>query len=260
LTDENDEAFEEIADLTLKEYKKYKDKGSEEYKEYRRALVIGLQEAYPGKSMVEISDIIKTSGCRILTSSPDPNGKEGYKWDVTYCGAPIRFETARQRRMKEIAEWPKDCAKAKKEEDLIEHYAYKILHETPWYELSFEENDEIDSEVERLSIEASDALLKEINDEAHPPEHMTKKEQQALIKETKRRAKERVRENQQNLILRRNTPTAILYKRANKLYYMCQCTGESLRNGELCEICKLTKGVESYMMSLFKEAAREFKK
>ena len=210
--------------------------------------------------MVEISDIIKTNGWKILTPNPDPNVKEDYKWDVNYDGALIRFETARQRRKKEIAEWSKDCAKAKKEEDLIEHYAYRILHESPWYEQSFEENGEIESEVKKRSIEASDALLKEIMDEEYPPEHMTKKEQQALIRETKRRAKERGRENQQNLILRRNTPTAILHKRADKLYCMCRCTGESLRNGELCEICKLTKGVESYMMSLFKEAAWEFKK
>jgi hypothetical protein len=40
-------------------------------------------------------------------------------------------------------------------------------------------------------------------------------------------------------------------------YLTCVITPESLRNGELCEVYKLTKGVESYKMNLFKEVAGE---
>ena len=126
--------------------------------------------------------------------------------------------------------------------------------------MTFEESDELEAEARRRTIEISDAFLKEQENEYYPPEHISEKEKQALRRKVKREAKERGREYQQNRVLQRNTPTAILHKRADKLYCMCRCTGESLRNGELCEICKLTKGVESYMMSLFKEAAREFKK
>lgn len=61
--------------------------------------------------------------------------------------------------MKEREQWPKDCAKAKKEEGIIEHYAYKILRERPWYEMTFEENDELEAEARRESIELSDAFI-----------------------------------------------------------------------------------------------------
>ena len=40
-------------------------------------------------------------------------------------------------------------------------------------------------------------------------------------------------------------------------YLTCVIALESLRNGELCEVYKLTKGVERYKMNLFKEAAGE---
>jgi hypothetical protein len=40
-------------------------------------------------------------------------------------------------------------------------------------------------------------------------------------------------------------------------YLTCVIALESLRNGELCEVYKLTRGVESYMMNRFKEAAGE---
>jgi hypothetical protein len=38
-------------------------------------------------------------------------------------------------------------------------------------------------------------------------------------------------------------------------YLTCVIAPESLRNGELCEVYKLTRGVESYKMNLFKEVA-----
>ena len=40
-------------------------------------------------------------------------------------------------------------------------------------------------------------------------------------------------------------------------YLTCVIAPESLRNRELCEVYKLMKGVESYKMNLFKEAAGE---
>ena len=40
-------------------------------------------------------------------------------------------------------------------------------------------------------------------------------------------------------------------------YLTCVIALESLRNGEICEVYKLTRDVESYMMNRFKEAAEE---
>jgi hypothetical protein len=37
--------------------------------------------------------------------------------------------------------------------------------------------------------------------------------------------------------------------------FMCRCTGESLRNGKICDICKLTERANDYMLNMFKDAA-----
>ena len=53
-----------------------------------------------------------------------------------------------------------------------------------------------------------------------------------------------------------STPNAPEGRRVDKLSYMCDRTGE-FKEWRLCEVYKLTRGVESYKMNLFKEVARE---
>ena len=151
-------------------------------------------------------------------------------------------------RQQERKEWAEYCKEQKQDEDLIEHYAYKILREKPDYERSFEENDEIQSEINRFNSQRTEKTSKlfELETKGDISE-----------RESNRRLREMRRRYEQEHILIENAPTGILHRRVDKLHYMCRCTGESLRNGELCEVCKLTKNVESYMMSLFKEAAKE---
>ncbi len=56
--------------------------------------------------------------------------------------------------------------------------------------------------------------------------------------------------------IRNKAPTRILHRRVDKLSYMCDCTGE-FKEWRICEVYKLTRDVESYMMNRFKEAAEE---
>lgn len=57
-----------------------------------------------------------------------------------------------------------------------------------------------------------------------------------------------------DLRIKQNNPTGILYYRMNK-FFMCECTGESLRNEKICDICKLTKRANNYMLKMIKDAA-----
>jgi hypothetical protein len=165
--------------------------------------------------------------------------------------------TKREDRSKRRNEWSTVCKEAKENEDPIEHYAYKILGRTPWYEQIFEDYDEKESEMKRHMDQAIAAYLKDNEIWVRQPRKKSLKELEAAKRESRRLMKEIRRENKLDDKLKEMTPTRILDKKVSKLRSMCCCTGESLRNGELCDICKLTKGVDSYMMNLFKEAAEE---
>ena len=54
---------------------------------------------------------------------------------------------------------------------------------------------------------------------------------------------------------RQNNPMNVLYQRVRKLFYMCECTDKGLRNGKICNVCKLTKMANVYMVNLFRDAA-----
>ena len=85
------------------------------------------------------------------------------------------------------------------------------------------------------------------------PAGMSKEEWHTQKESNRRYRDELLAEQKLNKKLRENSATWVLHHRVGDIN--CYCTGEGLRNGRVCKLCKLARRVDDYMLNLFKDAA-----
>jgi hypothetical protein len=90
---------------------------------------------------------------------------------------------------------------------------------------------------------------------AERPDNMSKEQFHAMKAANRRLRDEIMREGKLDTKLKFNNSTWVLEHRISRMAFRCYCTGEGIRNGRVCKICKLSKKVDDYMLNLFKDAA-----
>ena len=248
------DALNEIARMKL-----YYTEKVEIRAEILNRLAEGLRQIYPGLSMVKIRNKIKRTYWEITSpnTNGDPNDNEDFKWYVHGDGTVHRVLTEHEQNEKVRRERPKKFPERSEEEDIfLMNYYYQILRRVAWFDQSF---DEIELRERRSgSVTCRNAILDQELERRNlvcgsKPGGMTNKEWQTASA----RGFDRDAKTQADIDwkFRQNNPTNVLYHRVKKIYYMCECTRESLRNGKICNICKLSKMVNVYVLNLFKNAA-----
>ena len=234
--------------------------------ESHKNLLRDLQDkVFPGLHNIEIRDILSKQGWPkpIVTpnNNKDPNDQEEFEWYPIYDGTIFRNPTERE-------SYAELCRKAKERETQIERYCYDIRGIEPWYNLPYPTDEELERDRARLASEkkrgpTEDQLKYQQYSEAlhilerkDKPEGMTNKEWAAKRREARKLRKEIKKQNKDDFDLKyHHSSVGIFEHRVNKLRSMCYCTAEGMRKGYVCKVCKLTKKVDDYMMSLFKDAA-----
>ena len=144
-------------------------------------------------------------------------------------------------------EWGENCKimrEQAKKGDPIVRYCDDIRGGIPYYELSFEEMQELEDENNEERKDRMDELL---NNRFTDTKRSTKEERRQYRLDKKQREKDRQLEN--------TTPIRIFERRVRKIG--CECEGERIRvAGEYCEICRLIVKANGYMMNLFRNAAQ----
>jgi hypothetical protein len=252
------DAISEIANKKL-----YKDNEGNRPLDFLVRLADGLVTVYPGSSIIDISNMPKKNDWKItsLNTNDDPNDNEEFSWRVRYDGFVFRNLTVRE-------EYLKSCREAKEREDIIEHYCYRIRGVIPYYELTFEEKQRLNSRAKSATVDSNSIRITEEKQEDNQwsetakilyfqkkPEGMTDKEWQAERREARKLRRELMKERDADMRLWQHNATGVLGHRVDRLRFMCNCTGKDIRNGRICKVCKLTKKVDNYMLDLFKSAA-----
>lgn len=184
---------------------------------------------------------------RIIDNAQDPNYNKPQGLNPDWYKPTLqRIEEQRQK----IIEWNQYCDERKQKETQIERYCNQILGVKPDYEMTFEENSRLEQENWNDRCKGMDEYHQERDFIHEKPDGMTVKE----WKEKKRLIKLERKQKERDLELEiTSTPNWIIVETIQKV--KCDCMAEGLRNGVMCDTCKLLVKVNEYMMNLFKDAA-----
>lgn len=157
--------------------------------------------------------------------------------------------------VKEKVKWKEWQDKAKRAEDPIRRYGNFILGIVPDYEISYEENKEMEKESWKKRREILDKEFDEKSKLHWPkPEGMTKTQRLKEKRRKRRLAIEERKEREHNdKLWFESRPQWLIQKRIDKI--PCACTAEEIRAGRFCKTCKLLVRVNEYMQDLFKNAS-----
>ena len=215
-----------------------------------------LKQIYPDLPMVKIRNKIQRTYWEITSpnTNRDPNDNEEFQWYVHGDGTVHRVLTEREQYEKDKLEWQGKFSEGCKEEHILVHYCYQILRRKPWRGQS---SNIIDVMKGRFD---SDICKQAINEEIEKRmdlvygskyEEIKNKEWQTVS------ARGSNRDSKTWAKFRQNNPSNVLYLMARKLLYMCECAEDELRNGKICNVCKLTKMANIHMLNLFRDAAED---
>jgi len=165
-----------------------------------------------------------------------------------------------------LEQWEKEkyqrrSEQLKKEDDFnpIKRYAREIVRYEAPYEISYEQDQKWQQETFEIKQKERHEFLNNI-DIAYAdskPDDITKEEWE----KQQRKAKDFVREHRNQTledidVKVRHAPINYLEHKLRLVNEFCQCTAAGLRQGIVCDICRLIKKVDEYMTTLFKDAAQ----
>jgi hypothetical protein len=155
--------------------------------------------------------------------------------------------------VKQKKEWEDSCKVMREEakrQDPIIKYCNDIRGIKPYYELSFEEMQELETKHKEEEKRLYDEQIEQCRRERRlsSVKTSTKEERKRYRVDKKQQEKDRELEEQA-------TPFVLLSKRLEQIG--CECEGERIRvAGEYCGTCRLLVKVNAYMMGEFKNTAR----
>jgi hypothetical protein len=221
-----------------------------------------LKQIYPDLSVVEIRNKIKRTYWEITSPNTncDPNDNEEFRWYFRGDGTIHRILTELEQHEKDKREWKEKFSNGCREEDTLIYYCYQILRQKPWRDQS-SNMIKVMKEVMKEGLDTDmckQAINKEIErrtDDVYGSnyEEITNKKWQ--IVSARGSNKEDKTQADIDWKFRQNNPTNVLCHSVGKLLYMCECTENELRNGNIFKICKLTKMANVYILNLFRDAA-----
>ena len=159
--------------------------------------------------------------------------------------------------------WPKTCEQMRLQEKPMERNIRKIKHLKPLFEYTFEEYEELIVENDRLGDERSEAYW-ERQKKLYPgkiknlalPEGMTKTRWEKLQRRERQQIRLEDRQVQADYEYKRKmSPIYKIEHELKPMHIECDCSAESIRQGEFCPVCKLVALTHKYMVELFEEAA-----
>jgi hypothetical protein len=173
------------------------------------------------------------------------------------ASAPIQIGDLKEIRR----EWLEESRELIKQEEDIERYCYGIRKENPIYEMSFEEYLKHKQGILNLRASRIQQISNKIDAEASgflavKPKGMTHKQWTQEKRRRKRLEKEKEKQAEDDRKLERDTnPLHLFSKRIDKIG--CRCIGEEIRQGKICETCKLIVKVDNYLLDLFRHASEK---
>ncbi|MGA8844792.1 MAG: hypothetical protein WB511_14505, partial [Nitrososphaeraceae archaeon] len=148
---------------------------------------------------------------------------------------------------------PEKFPERSKEKDILLNYCYQIPRRMSWFDQSF---DEIG--VREMGSDSDSCKKAILDQEVERRDFIHRREPTNKLLQTES-ASYRDSKKHDDIYwkCRKNNPTNTLYCTISKIVFMCECTEDSLRNGKICNVCKLTKMVNTYILNLFREAAED---
>lgn len=166
---------------------------------------------------------------------------------------PDWYKTEKQKAeeaKQELEEWNAICERQRQKETPIERYCNDILGIKPDYKMTFEEHKHLEKDSWNERCEEMDQIDRYEDFFYEKPDGMTNKE----WREKKRLIKLKRKQRESDLEFQiTSSPNWLIKETIDKI--QCRCTAEGLRNGIVCDTCKLLVKVNDYMMNLFKDAA-----
>lgn len=164
---------------------------------------------------------------------------------------------------REKQEWEQDMEEQKRTEHPIEKYCYDILGEVPDYKMTFEQIQKEQEENIAYREKLREEWLQRKSWDLHrqsaqrPPADWTKSKAEWAKELRHKKRLQRVEELQSkaDFDLRfHHSPMSEYKELLNKI--PCRCKAEDMRQGRVCETCRLLIKVHDYTLQLFKDAAQ----
>jgi hypothetical protein len=204
-----------------------------------------------GKETTEMSLPEDDTYKRIMDNAKDPKHNNHIPNSVNPDWYKSESQSAEERRQ-ELEDWNAKSEEYKSKETPMERYCNKILRIVPEYYMTFEEHKKVTEDNYDRRMKACDELDEEYEFLYTKPDGMSDRE----WKEKKKLIRQERKQMEADEKLENNiTSYWLLSKSLNVCFYKCNCTGEGLRNGIICVVCKLLARVNDYMVNLFKDAA-----
>lgn len=179
---------------------------------------------------------------------------KGYEEEDLDLDAIHRRHRTSKQTNQERRKWEESCKEAMEKEDPIERYCYLIRDEVPWYEESFEDYEDGYEDHWKGRIKLTDNEIATRVFFHKKPEGMTDKEWKNEKKKRRRLNAHNVKQEEvDRRLVHKNSPYWLFWDTLKKID--CRCTGEGMRNGMICDTCKLLKKCHNDLIRLFKDAA-----